>query len=520
MVTAALLQNRSPAVLQAGQAAAHSLQEQSKALEKLRESEAKYRALVQQLPVITYIASLESPGKLLYVSPQISLLGYPPEYWLDAPLGLLKRVHKDDLDVTIEAYNHSYEHCAPLRCEYRLVKNDGTIRWILDEANVVRDENGQCLCLQGVLVDITKDKEAEQELLYYRQRLEELVVQRTEQLEKQCTILRTANTHLDKTLIELKQANSELRNSELRFRLLLESVGDGIVGLDAKGHCTFVNRSALAMLGYSKDEVLNQDIRSMLGQLNVPESVNSKDESWLHNLLRDCSIQCDIKFFNRKDGSRFLVDCTSYPIEWDGLIDSSVLVFRDATESQARIWNLAYQASHDPLTGLLNRNEFERRLTRVLADMHSDENSHALCFLDLDHFKNINDAYGHATGDHVLRTFSALLASKLRQRDTLARLGGDEFALLLEHTTLDQAICIANELCESVCTLNFAREEHEFSVSVSIGITSLARGDGNLTDVLSHADRACYEAKNLGRNQTYSYRKRTLNCIEVSVLND
>lgn len=495
--------------------------DKSNALDKLQESEAKYRTLVQQLPVITYIASLEMPGRLLYVSPQISQLGYPPEDWLDDPDGLLKRVHQDDLAMTIETYAHTYEHHAPLRCEYRLIDNSGKTRWFLDEANVVRDENGESLFLQGVLIDISKDKETEQELFYYRQRLEELVFQRTQQLEIQCEILRTANANLDKTLVELKQCNSELRSSETRFRLLLESTGEGIIGLDAEGISTFINQSALAMLGYAKDEVLGQDIQTMLGRMSALEPTQSKEESWLENLLHDCSNQSNIETFNRKDGSRFLVECASYPIERNSVIDSSVLVFRDVTESLAQFRNLVYRASHDPLTGLVNRSEFEQRLNRVLAGMHSGEKEkeHALCFLDLDHFKDINDAYGHAAGDHVLRTFSALLTSKLRQRDTLARLGGDEFALLLEHTTLNQAYNIVNELCGCVRNMRLIWADQEFSVSASIGITTLTRDDNNIADALCHADSACYEAKKKGRNQIHVFSCQASKCLELSALN-
>ncbi|AMK79086.1 MULTISPECIES: GGDEF domain-containing protein [Methylomonas] len=495
-----------------------AMQETSNTLDKLRESEAKYRNLVQQLPVITYIASLETPGKLLYVSPQISQLGYPAEDWLEDSDRLLKRVHQDDLSITIEAYAHTYEHHAPLRCEYRLVDNKGISRWFLDEANIVRDESGESLFLQGVLVDISKDKETEQELCFYRQRLEELVVQRTQQLEKQCEILRSANANLDQALIALKQSNSELRNSETRFRLLLESAGEGIIGLDGAGSCTFVNQSALAMLGYAEDEVLGQDIPAMLDSMTSPELIHPKEEPWLENLFGDSSNPSNIQIFLRKDGGRFLVECASYPIECNGATDGSVLVFRDVTEFQAQFRKLAYRASHDPLTGLINRSEFERRLIRVLAGMHSGEKEHVLCFLDLDHFKDINDTYGHAAGDRVLSSFGALLASKIRQRDTLARLGGDEFALLLEHTTLDQAYGITNELCDCLRNMRLTWAGQEFSVYASIGITALTHTDRDIASALCHADAACYEAKKKGRNQIHVFNCPH-NAIESPVLN-
>lgn len=468
-----------------------------------RTTEAKYRTLVEQIPAITYIASLDNPGKLLYLSPQIHQLGFPPDYWLDDPQGWLKRVHTDDQLDAIEAFAHTYEHHAPLRCEYRLIKNDGQVRWFLDEAVVVRDEAGESLFLQGILVDITKDKEIEQELFYYRRHLEELVVQRTEQLEKQCAILKSANANLGKMLSELRQSDSALSASEERFRLLLESAGEGILGLDVEGRCTFVNRAALTMLGYNQEELMDQDIHLMIHQSGADVALTQTEQWAVYCAFRDGTPQRSTQIFRCKDGCSLPVECSSYPIELDGRIDGAVLVFWDVTESQSLMQSLAYQASHDPLTGLINRTEFERRLARILTSVHEEQSEHVLCYLDLDHFKPISDSCGHAAGDELLRALSALLKSKLRQRDTLARLGGDEFALLLEHSRLDQAWDIANELCECVQNFSFTWEGKVYSVGVSIGMAPLTSDERDIRVVLSAADAACYIAKEQGRNQVH-----------------
>jgi diguanylate cyclase (GGDEF)-like protein len=287
--------------------------------------------------------------------------------------------------VTIEAYALTYEHHVPLRCEYRLIDHDGHSCWFLDKANIVINAAGESLFLQGVLVDITKNKQTEQDLSFYRQRLEEMVYQRTEQLEKKCMILMSANANLDAALIELKQANSYAQKS--------------------------------------------------------------------------------------------------------------------ITACHAKIQDLAYQASHDPLTGLVNRRAFEKRVARVLTSAQPDYFQHALCYLDLDHFKHINDNYGHAAGDELLQKISSLLTSKLRQRDNLARIGGDEFALLLEHTALDQARNIADSLCESLRNFSFTWEGTDCSVSASIGLTVLTRAVQDVGELLKNADIACYRAKKKGRNQ-------------------
>jgi diguanylate cyclase len=482
------------------------LLEKTVALQQLCEAEAKYRTLVEQIPVITYIASLETPVKLLYVSPQISQLGFPEDDWLNEPQGfLLKRVHPDDLAATIEAYAHTYEHHVPLRCEYRLIRNDGQSRWFLDEANVVRNDVGESLFLQGVLIDITKDKEIEQELSYYRQRLEELVYKRTEQLETQCLILESANANLGTTLDKLKRANAQVRNSEQRFRLLLDTTSEGIIGIDADRRCSFVNRAALIMLGYTEKDLLGQDILSTLGQPNTDKLSLPLKALGLSNLTQGLASERFITNFKRKDGHSFPVEYSFYSVEPDGLVDSAVLIFLDMTASHAQIQSLAYQASHDPLTGLVNRTEFEQRLSRVLASAQLDQFQHALCYLDLDQFKHVNDTCGHAAGDELLQRLSTVLASNLRQRDTLARLGGDEFALLLEHTTLDQARNIANELCESLRNFSFTWKGSEFSISASIGVAVLTSAVRDVGEFLNNADTACYNAKENGRNQVHVF---------------
>lgn len=482
-----------------------ALREQQ-AINKRVEAEAKYRTLVEQIPAITYIASLESPGKLLYLSPQINQLGFPPEDWIDEPQGLLKWVHVDDRSAAIEAYRQAYEHHTPLRCEYRLVKSDGQARWFLDEANVVHDEAGGSLFLQGVLVDITKDKETERELFYYRRRLEDLVAWRTEQLEKQCAILKSANSNLDKALCERRHAEAALRASETRFRLLLESAGDGILGLDAEGRCTFVNQAALAMLGYDQEELLGQDTHATIHHGDADDLPTPAKRWGIYNAFRDGIPHRSTEIFRRKNSGSFPVECSSYPIQLDGQVTGAVLVFRDVTEIQAKTRSLCFQASHDPLTGLFNRTEFEQRAARVLASAREDHSEHVLCYLDLDQFKIINDTCGHAAGDELLRALSAFLKSKLRQRDTLARLGGDEFGLLFEHCSLDQAWSIANELCESIQSFPFIWKDKAFSVGASIGMASLTGLDSDVSVVLIAADSACYMAKEKGRNQVHIFK--------------
>jgi len=486
---------------------ARILREKDEALERLRKTEAKYRALVEQIPAITYIASLEAPGKLVYVSPQTEQLGYSPETWLDDPLGigLIKWIHPDDRETVIEQFAKTYEHHVPLRCEYRVITHDGKARWVLDEAKVVHDDAGRPLFLQGMLIDISKDKEVEQELEYFRRRLDELVAQRTEQLEKQTDLLKAANANMDKELCDRKQAEAALRASEARFSSLLDSMGEGILGFDTENRCTFANKAALDMLGYDHEELLGCDVHVKLRTGRPDDAPYPWEESLIHQTLRE-GIAChSIATLRRRNGTPFPAGYSSYPIRSNDGIAGAVIVFRDISEVPALTRKLPYETSHDVLTGLLNRAEFERCLENLLVATRERRSEHVLCYLDLDHFKIVNDTYGRAAGDQLLQSLGHALGRRLRQSDILGRLGGDKFGLLLENCPLERAWIVANNLRDAVrnCRLSWAGKD--VWVGVSIGITVLTAMSRDAVSVLRGADAACRIAKKKGRDRTYIF---------------
>jgi diguanylate cyclase (GGDEF)-like protein/PAS domain S-box-containing protein len=481
-----------------------SIREKKKAEEELREAEAKFRTLVEQIPAITYIASLENPGKLLYVSPQAESLGYPAKTWLDDPEGLLRWVHPDDREQVIEQFAGTYEHHAPLRCEYRLLCRDGRTRWILDEANVVRGEDGQAMFLQGILVDITQDKEIERELEYCHQHLEDLVAQRPTQSETQNKPPAAITGKIDLEPSEHRQGEAPLRASEVRFRSLLESAGEGIFGVDADGCCTFANKAAAELFGYLSKNLEGRDMIATLRAHRIDGESALGSECPLQRTLLQGVPSRFTETLRRSDGSSLVAEFSAHPIqsETDPAAGAVVLV-RDVSEVQALTQRLSYEASHDALTGLLNRAEFERRVATALATAHENRSEHALCFLDLDRFKQVNDTCGHAAGDQLLQSLALLMESRLRQRDTLARLGGDEFGLLLEHCPIEQAWVIANELREATRSFRFPWAGEEFSVGMSVGIVALNAMSGDVGSVLSAADTACYVAKRRGRDRVH-----------------
>ncbi len=194
----------------------------------------------------------------------------------------------------------------------------------------------------------------------------------------------------------------------------------------------------------------------------------------------------------------------AYHGELQGEIDSHR---RTAEALEKEKERATYQASHDPLTGLINRREFERRLAEALLRCETDNNHHVLLYMDLDQFKIVNDTCGHVAGDALLQQIHHALKDRIRQNDSLARLGGDEFGVLLMHCNLQDALSVAENLRQSIQDFNFIWDEKSFTVGVSIGAVGIDKHSGDINSLLSAADSACYMAKERGRNQVQLYRK-------------
>ncbi|MCK5366167.1 MAG: EAL domain-containing protein, partial [Gammaproteobacteria bacterium] len=210
----------------------------------------------------------------------------------------------------------------------------------------------------------------------------------------------------------------------------------------------------------------------------------------------------------RKDGTLFWNQLRMSPVFDDsGHLTHYVGIQTDVTESYNLTQQLSYQATHDSLTGLVNRAEFERYLQRALRRAHADGSEHALCYLDLDQFKIINDTSGHIAGDELLRQLAEVLKAKVRKSDLLARLGGDEFAVLVEHCTLRDAERVAEVLRKSICEYRFQWDGKSFAVGVSAGLVPITPLTVSMTEVLKAADAACYAAKDGGRNRIHIYRE-------------
>lgn len=290
-----------------------------------------------------------------------------------------------------------------------------------------------------------------------------------------------------------------LRESEKRFRILYDDAPVMFFTLDPHGDIISANYFAAQQLGFEANELKGMPASAFYDE---------KGKLSLQRHTQDCLanpavVQCWENYKVRRDGSLFRAKETARLIEGGNGEPTILIVCEDITEAHKLSKQLTYQASHDPLTGLINRREFERRLQRVLRTAYANKTEHALCYLDLDRFKFVNDTCGHTAGDELLRQLGNLLRSQIRKRDTLARLGGDEFAVLLEHCSLDHARQITAKVHRAIEGFRFLWENKCFKVGSSIGLVSITEAMGTVTEVLNVADNACYEAKSRGRNRVH-----------------
>jgi|GEM_PF-2115110 len=292
------------------------------------------------------------------------------------------------------------------------------------------------------------------------------------------------------------QAEQALMHSEDRLRDFAEMGADWFWEQDAELRFTYLSGK------YPEYDRLA--IEQIIGKTReeIAPSNNFKSEKWqlLTQKLNQRESFYDFDYnYQRLDGEEIVLRISGKP-KFD---DEGVFVgYRgtgiDITESYLLSQQLNYQASHDPLTGLVNRREFEQRLARVVKGCREDGSEHALCYIDLDQFKVVSDTSGHDAGDELLRQIAALLQDKVRKRDTIARLGGDEFGLLLERCMMNQANRVAETVREAIDQFRFMWAGRNFRLGASIGVIPINFSSGNVANVMRSADAACYAAKDAG----------------------
>lgn len=363
---------------------------------------------------------------------------------------------------------------------YQIVTRNGERLPTLVNIRQKNDDQGRALVRRITVFNATDRWRYEQELLKARQASE----QSSQQLE-------TLNQ-------QLMDTNAALHAQGERLRVILNAVADGVIATNVAGHVTYLNPVAEAITGRRRSEAKGKLLADVLpiGEAQAAALLASAAGPGQgqpgHSMAE----------LHRPAGGTAHVTLSAQSMhDAAGELVGAVIAIRDVTEAQEMQARLHFQATHDALTGLTNRSEFERRLATLLAA--PGKGCDMLLYLDLDQFKIVNDTCGHAAGDELLRQVATIMQGDLRDHDTLARLGGDEFGLILRRATPEQGMTVAQRLRETVSDFHFVWSDKVFPIGVSIGAVLLAPGQMSITDALRVADAACYIAKERGRNRVH-----------------
>jgi len=307
-----------------------------------------------------------------------------------------------------------------------------------------------------------------------------------------------------------KSLEVSLSRSKRQAQYTLESIAEGVITTDNDGRIDYMNRAAETLIGANRDDASGHRV----GELFT--LVDDADRRPLGDPVERClAMRRRVNMGRRAvmvsiDGEQeHSVEITASPVRGpSNSISGTVVVFHDVSELRGLTRKMSYQATHDPLTGLINRREFERRLDEAMDSAHSEEAVHMLFYMDLDRFKAVNDSCGHLAGDNMLREVAALIKDQVRDSDYVGRLGGDEFGALLIGCPIEKARQIATDICNAIADYRFVWKDKIFNIGISIGLIEISHASGTIQDVMSAADSACYMAKQQGRGQVHVYSAR------------
>ncbi|HLY52601.1 MAG TPA: EAL domain-containing protein, partial [Steroidobacteraceae bacterium] len=425
--------------------------------EALRGSEAKFRGLFESIAEGVYQSGRD--GRLLSVNPAfVSMMGYSSAEELYA-LPSAAALYWDPADRA--EFARRIEAEGEIRdAEFLMRRRDGQQLVVLENARPIRDANQRILGYEGTVVDISARKRAEQAMF----------------AEKE------------------------------RAQVTLQSIGDAVISTDAEGRIEYLNPVAETLTAWSLAEARGQPLGAVLRLVN--ELTREPIGNSLAGVLGrgEIAAATDHAVLITRAGHEVAIQESAAPIcDRNGRVIGAVVVFHDVTRERRMKRALAYQASHDALTGLINRREFDNRLHAALLSAQRGEGAYALLYIDLDQFKVVNDTCGHQAGDRLLRDVTGLLQSRVRATDTIARLGGDEFGVLVGGCSPEQATRIADGIRQAIRDFRFVWGASTLSVGASIGIVQIRAETENVTSVMSAADIACYAAKDAGRNRIHVY---------------
>ena len=384
----------------------------------------------------------------------------PMDAAVDARAVRSLRLHPDDARRVNQSLGKALAGAASYEDEFRIIRSDGSMLYLSSSARITRDAEGNAIRIVGVNRDVT----------------------------------------------QLRILGAELAAQHELLRVTLQSIGDAVITTDASSKVTWLNPAAERMTGWTIAEALGRPL------LQVFHIVHEETRELVDSPVAACLADDGMvglasrTLLVARDGREFGIEDSAAPIRnAAGQVLGAVLVFHDVTEQRRLSGEMSYRATHDPLTDLVNRGEFEARLRRTLAKAHEDRSQHAMMYIDLDQFKLVNDACGHTVGDQLLKQVAKLLTETIRARDTLARLGGDEFAVILEHCSTEQAQRVAQQICDRMDDFRFLHEERRFRIGTSIGLVPLDSRWVSAAAAMQAADTSCYAAKEAGRNRVHTW---------------
>lgn len=390
-----------------------------------------------------------------------TLIGIVPSGRAGPAEKLLQWIHPADRDKYESALAEALEQHDDYQIEYRLLNKHGVEIHVEEHGVIVRTSFGHVSEIQAVIKDVTQ-------------------------------------------IFKLERAVQE---THARVNVILAAVSEAIFITDASGCIEFLNHEAERLCGWVLRDAMGMQYQQ------VVEFMEEKSRTPLDFVMLHCMTQGDeicaaqSIIIRSRGGTEYHVHVSCSPIlDAQGDTQGVFLICQDVTNTRRLEQQMVYQASHDALTGLLNRRSFEARLQQAINAVVDDSHTYMLVYLDLDQFKVINDSVGHLVGDELLAQLATLLAAKVGKGDILARMGGDEFAVLLEDSNLAQARKVANSLLQTIAEFRFMHGQTIIETAVSIGLVPVNQDSGSLTEVLGAADAACYVAKELGRNRIHVYQ--------------
>ncbi|MCU0527818.1 MAG: EAL domain-containing protein [Elainella sp. Prado103] len=426
----------------------------------LLETKRRLRRLIAFSPIVIYSSQPTGDYGITFVSESINKLGYEPQRFLEHSSFWRRCVHPHDLPGVLAELVRLPEQGQRV-FEYRFLDGNGEYRWIQDQRKLICDATGNPIETIGSWQDITERKQMEQALFQEK---------------------------------ELAQ-------------ITLQSIGDGVITTDAEGFIEYLNPTAEQLTGWLSSQAKGLPLAQVFQPLN--ETTRQPEENLIDRLKhvsRALAVHQPTLLIARH-GAEYAIDHSAAPIcDRDERVIGSVIVFRDVTQHRFLARKLVWQASHDSLTGLVNRRGFEQQLTEAIASAREKQQQHMLCYLDLDQFKVVNDTCGHMAGDELLRQLAVRLQTLIRTTDVLARLGGDEFGIVLRQCPLEAAKHIGDNIQEAIRDFSFVWQDKTFAIRASIGLVAITADSGDLNSVLSAADAACYAAKDSGRDRIHVYQ--------------